>query len=268
MLKAMDEVVAKTIKIGAETDARMSEINVKSVEVGAEVGEATINELESTRAIIVIPDMAVIKESSLKSLMQSNIEETSQKIIGAKREAAFDEIEEKAKIPVVNEIANATEGGEGLSVEKIGLTEDEKAEIIKETGWSDEIVNCIESIDQYEVYRNAGLHEAEIDGRKCLIKDIDMDYVDPKTGLTNRELMEKGRAPIDAKTGELIELHHMGQDFNSPFAELCSNSEHGDGKDAILHDKKVESWRQDPEKKNQYNNVQRPNHWRARAKEV
>ena len=53
-----------------------------------------------------------------------------------------------------------------------------------------------------------------------------------------------------------------------PFAELCANSEHGDGKDAILHDKKVESWRQDPERKNQYNNVQRPNHWKARAKEV
>lgn len=37
-----------------------------------------------------------------------------------------------------------------------------------------------------------------------------------------------------------------------PFAELCANSEHGGGKDAILHDKKVESWRQDPERKNQY----------------
>lgn len=152
--------------------------------------------------------------------------------------------------------------------EKTGLTENKKAEIIKETGWTAEIVNCIESMDQCEVYKNADLHEAEIDGRKCLVKNIDMDYVDPKTGLTNRELMEKGRAPIDAKTGESIELHHMGQNFNSPFAELCANSEHGDGKDAILHDKKVESWRQDPEKKNQYNNIQRPNHWKARAEEM
>ena len=37
---------------------------------------------------------------------------------------------------------------------------------------------------------------------------------------------------------------------------------------ATLHDKKVESWRQEPEKNNEYNNVQRPNHWKARAKEV
>ena len=174
------------------------------------------------------------------------------------------------------QITKCTTGDDGViyyktdrsDAEKTGLAENEKAEIIKETGWPAEIVNCIESMDQCEVYKNAELHEAEIDGRKCLVKNIDMDYVDPKTGLTNRELMEKGRAPIDAKTGESIELHHMGQNFNSPFAELCANSEHGDGKDAILHDKKVESWRQDPEKKNQYNNIQRPNHWKARAEEM
>lgn len=154
-----------------------------------------------------------------------------------------------------------------LTDTKAGLTEEQKSLIIKETGWSSEVVNCIENMNQYEVYKNADLHEAEIDGRKCLVKDIDMDYVDSKTGLTNRELMAKGRAPIDSRTGEPIELHHMGQDFKSPFAELCANSEHGDGNDAILHDKKVESWRQDPEKKNQYNNVQRPNHWKTRAQE-
>lgn len=138
-----------------------------------------------------------------------------------------------------------------------------------ETGWPPEIINSIENWAQYsEVYKDAGLHAVKIDGRWCLVKDIDMDYVDPKTGLTNRQLMEKGRAPIDAKTGERIELHHMGQDYDSPLAELCENSEHGDGKDAILHDKKLESWRQDPEKKNYYNNVQRPNHWKARATEA
>ena len=138
-----------------------------------------------------------------------------------------------------------------------------------ETGWPPEIINSIENWAQYsEVYKDAGLHAVKIDGRWCLVKDIDMDYVDPKTGLTNRQLVEKGRAPIDAKTGERIELHHMGQDYDSPLAELCENSEHGDGKDAILHDKKIESWRQDPEKKIYYNNVQRPNHWKARATEA
>ncbi|MBE5882782.1 MAG: hypothetical protein E7289_10835 [Lachnospiraceae bacterium] len=149
-----------------------------------------------------------------------------------------------------------------------GLTDEEKEKIKEETGWSDEIIDHIENMEQYEIYKNAGLHEAEIDGRKCLVKDIDMDYVDPKTGMTNRELMAKGRSPIDSKTGEKIELHHMGQDPDSPFVELCENSEHGDGNHSVLHPKNEDSWRNNPELKNQYNNVDKPNHWKERAKEA
>ncbi len=268
MLEMVGEVAAKTVEVAGEVAEKAEEITVQAAELGEEINEAALQELGSERSIVVTPDMIVIKESSLKSIMLNNIEGSSQQITDGKFKTVFDEMHEKAKIPVLHETANAAEGAEGTSAEKVGLTEDEKAKIIEETGWSAEIANCIESMDQYEVYKNADLHEAEIDGRKCLVKDIDMDYVDPKTGLTNRQLMSEGRAPIDSKTGEKIELHHMGQDFNSPFAELCTNSEHGDGKDAILHDKKVESWRQDPEKKNHYNNVQRPNHWRARAKEA
>ena len=262
------EVAAKTVEVVGEVAEKAEEISVQAAELGEEVNEAALNELGTERTVVVTPDMVVIKEASLKSVILNNIESSSQKITDAKLKTGIDEMYEKAKIPVVNETANVADSGEGTSVGKVGLNEDEKAKIIEETGWSAEIVNCIESMDQYEVYKNAGLHEAEVNGRKCLIKDIDMDYVDAKTGMTNRELMEKGRPPIDAKTGETIQLHHMGQDFNSPFAELCANSEHGDGKDAILHDKKVESWRQDTEKKNKYNNVQRPNHWKARAKEI
>ena len=249
MLELIGEVASKTVETVGEVAKEAEEVSVHAAELGKEVNEAALHELESGRTIVVTPDMVVIKELSLHSVMLNNMEDISQKVSDAKLKETVDD-------------------GEGISTEKVGLTEDEKSKIIEETGWSSEIVDCIESMEQYEIYKNAGLHETEIDGRKCLVKDIDMDYVDPKTGLTNRELMEKGRAPIDAKTGEPIELHHMGQDFNSPFAELCANSEHGNGKDAILHDKKIESWRQDPEKKNQYNNVQRPNHWKARAREV
>lgn len=265
MLEMVGEVAAKTVEVVGEVAEKAEEISVQAAEFGKEVNEAALNELGTERTVVVTPDMVVIKEASLKSVILNNIESSSQKITDAKLKTGIDEMYEKAKM---NETANVADSGEGTSVGKVGLNEAEKAKIIEETGWSAEIINCIESMEQYEVYKNAGLHEAEINGRKCLIKDIDMDYVDPKTGLTNRELMEKGRPPIDAKTGETIQLHHMGQDFNSPFAELCANSEHGDGKDAILHDKKVESWRQDSEKKNKYNNVQRPNHWKARAKEI
>ena len=144
------------------------------------------------------------------------------------------------------------------------LSTSDREQLKEETGWSDDIVDHIETKEQAEIYKSANLHEANIDGRECLIKDIDMDYVDPKTNLTNRELMAKGRSPIDSATGERIELHHMGQEYDSPFAELCANSEHGDGKDTILHDKTVTSWRQDSTLKNRYNNVDKPNHWKQR----
>lgn len=152
--------------------------------------------------------------------------------------------------------------------EQAGLTSEQKEQIKKETGWSDEIINHIENMDQYEIYKNADLHEAEINGKKCLVKNIDMDYVDPKTGLTNRELMQKGRSPIDSKTGEKIELHHMGQDKDGPFAELCENSEHGDGNHSILHPKTDGSWRNEDGANANYDKVERPNHWKARAQEV
>lgn len=146
-----------------------------------------------------------------------------------------------------------------------GLTEAEREKFKEENDWSDEIINHIESKEQYEIYKNAELHETEVNGRKCLIKDIDMDYVDPKTEKTNQQLMAEGRAPYDSETGERIELHHMGQDPNGPFAELCENSEHGDGNHKILHTSEGESWRHDSELNKQYNYYDRPNHWKERS---
>lgn len=140
----------------------------------------------------------------------------------------------------------------------------ERNAIKKETSWTDEIVNNIDSMEQYDIYKKAGLVESVVDDRICLVKGIDMDYVDPKTGMTNRQLMSKGRAPIDAKTGEKIELHHMGQKQNAPFAELCENSEHGDGNDAILHDKNKPSWRRNPLANEQYKK-EKVSHWKTRA---
>lgn len=146
------------------------------------------------------------------------------------------------------------------------LSDKQKVQIREETGWSEVIVNHIDNMDQYDIYKGAELHESEIDGRKCLCKNIDMNFVDPKTGKTNKDLMEQGRAPVDSKTGEKIELHHMQQNFKGPFAELTS-TEHGGINDTILHDKNKESFRNDPEKNNQYNNIDRPDHWKERSKE-
>lgn len=148
------------------------------------------------------------------------------------------------------------------------LTGDERRDLEEETGWSKEIVEKIDTAEQADIYKKAELTEEEINDRKCLVKDIDLDYTDPKTGKTNRELMALGRPPFDSTTGERIELHHMGQEYDNPFAELCENSEHGDGNDAVLHNKNIDSWRQDDKLKNRYNNVDRPKHWTERLKRI
>lgn len=154
--------------------------------------------------------------------------------------------------------------------EKKMLSMEEKLKIKEESGWSDEIVDQIKSMEEYEIYKQADVHEKIVDGRPCLCKDIDMDlkYMDPKTGetQTNRERMADGKSPVDGKTGEKIELHHIGQNYDGPFIQLKENSEHGGVNHKILHDNKLESFRNDTSLKNHYNNVDRPNHWKAIAK--
>lgn len=142
-----------------------------------------------------------------------------------------------------------------------------RAEIEEKSEYSSEVNDHISSVEELEVYQKAGLKEETVDGRTCLVReDLDYDYIDPKSGLTNKQLMEKGRAPYDAKTGERIELHHIGQDPDAPLAELTEDSEHGEYT-SVLHKSEEESWRKDdPQRNNYYNNVERPNHWIERSK--
>ena len=140
------------------------------------------------------------------------------------------------------------------------LTDEEKQKIKEETGWSDGIVDYIRSMKEYEIYKNAGLKEKEINGKKCLIRsDIDLEQKD-ENGRTNKEHMKKGRAPLD-KNGEPIELHHIGQKSNSPFAELTKTEHIKNGNDIILHDKNKES---EIDRLNQFKKEKRE-HWTARS---
>lgn len=184
--------------------------------------------------------------------------------VGKTEVSAFKEITPQTDMTV----SEAKAFIDNLFKEKQGLSKLEKVQIKLETGWSDTVIDHIESKEQHEIYEKAGLHEEIINGRPCLCKEVDMNYIDPKTGMTNRELMAKGRSPIDAKTGERIELHHMGQGYDAPFAELCADSEHGDGNYSVLHTKSEGSWRNNQDLKNQYNNIDRPNHWKAIAEAI
>lgn len=145
------------------------------------------------------------------------------------------------------------------NAEKQGLTEEQKQDIKNRTGWSDEIIDSIGSMEEAEIYIKAGLVEADINGKKCLIRsDIDMDQKD-EDGITNRERMERGLPPI-TKNGDKVELHHIGQKPDSPLAELTTDEHRGVGNDTILHDKQKES----EIDRNEFAKERRE-HWKNRA---
>lgn len=144
---------------------------------------------------------------------------------------------------------------------KEGLKDEERTKIREESGWSDEIISSINSMEEYEIYKNAGLQEAEYDGKKCLIRsDIDWEQKDAM-GRTNRERSEQGLSPIN-KEGKVIELHHIGQHADSPLAELTVQEHRGKGNDTILHNKNKES-----EIDRQEFARERSEHWEVRANE-
>ncbi len=185
--------------------------------------EEVPKDIENQKELIVeSPDIAFIERTTRVALLEQS--SLSSSIIKGVKETATSNVE---------------------GAKKEGLTDEEKAKIKEETGWSDEIIDHIKNMKQYEILKNAGLIEVEINGRKCLIKEnIDLDYED-EDGITNRERMARGLAPLDSKTGKPIELHHLGQKADSPLVELTEEEhrtgEYEDGKknQSLWHDNTI-----------------------------
>ena len=227
-----------------ETVRKTSEVVEPEVKEALEVTELHEN-IEQGKPEIVYPDISFIERTSRVALMEQCLKAASE--------------------------TRASEGAgnsECTETKKEGLTEEEKARIKEETGWSDEIIEHIKNMKQYEVLKNARLKEVEINGRKCLIKEnIDLDYKD-EDGVSNRERMKRGLAPLDSKTGKPIELHHLGQKSDSPLVELTEEEhrtgEYEDGKknQSLWHDNATET-----EVHGEGNNwnQERKAHWKERA---
>lgn len=229
----------------------LSEKAKKALEtVEAEVKEASEatelpENIEGNKTEIDSPDISYIERTSRAALME-------QCSLKASETESFE----------------GTNSSEGTETKNEGITEEEKAKIKEETGWSDEIIENIKNMKQYEILKNAGLKEVEINEKKCLIKEnIDLDYTD-EDGISNRERMKRGLAPLDGKTGKSIELHHLGQKADSLLVELTEEEhrtgEYEDGKknQSLWHDNTVET-----EVHGEGNNwdQERKNHWKARA---
>lgn len=151
------------------------------------------------------------------------------------------------------------------------LTDEEKAIIKEEIEWSGEIIENLQNSEQYEILRKAGLKEAEINGRKCLIKEnIDLNCKDAD-GISNCDRIVRGLAPLDSGTGKPIELHHLGQKADSPLVELTVEehrtgvSENWTKNQSIWHDNAKET-----EIHGEGNNwdKERQEYWKTRSQQI
>lgn len=147
-------------------------------------------------------------------------------------------------------------------ITKTPLTEANRIELQKETGWSDKIIDNITYKEEAEIYKNANLKETEVNGRPCLVKsEINLSPKDD-FGKINSERMEKGLPPLD-KNGKFTELHHMGQKNDAPLVELTQEEHRGHPNYGLLHDKS----RQPEINRHEFIKV-RNDHWLSRASEI
>ena len=178
---------------------------------------------------------------------------------------SFDEINKKMS---PNELLKNSEklgiSGDKAEIENIKNEVNGKQKISEQSDYSKEVNNRIRSVDELNVYKNEGLEEGEVNGR-IVLKDnsIDINLKDEK-GRTNLERMEKGLAPID-ENGKPYNLHHIGQNSDSPLAEL--KDEVHKKNDAILHDKSKPTEVHGSNSEVNWDK-ERSEHWKARAEEI
>lgn len=158
-------------------------------------------------------------------------------------------------------ISGAIAGGAGEAIALKGatlngITMNQAAIIQKESGYPIEVIKQFHTIEEYQVFKDAGLKTAMINGKTALVRsDIDLKLID-EFGRSNLERMSLGLSPLDAN-GATYELHHIGQKADATLA-ILTQTEHDN---VILHGFKSIS-----EIDRKAFAVQRKNFWKTMAK--
>ena len=152
---------------------------------------------------------------------------------------------------------------QGVEVLSSSLKEQKKY-IKEDSPYSEHINRFISNYNEFLLYHSLKLKEAIVT-RRALIKDIDLNLWVSCENKTNLQLLKEGSSPYayDSEDGK-IEIHHIGQNFDSPFAELTVEEHKYYGNSKVLHDSKDLSWRQDENQKNEFYR-EKIKYWRARA---
>lgn len=151
--------------------------------------------------------------------------------------------------------ANKAIGLKGAAVN--GLTMNEVAAIQQESKYPLDVIRQFHSVEEYEIFKNAGLTPKIVNGKTALIRKIDLDYVDSDK-CTNLERMQRGDAAIDPNSGISYDLHHIGQKTDATLAILTKDEHMKNGNNVVLHynkTSKVHSAAEEPKwkaKKNEF----------------
>ena len=134
------------------------------------------------------------------------------------------------------------------------MTSQEQQLISQRTNWPEDVIRYIATMEEAEIYMRAKLQACLIGERWALCRtDINWadfsirrntwlrtstqkrlkDY-DRWAEYNNADLIGEGFPPRDPN-GDPYELHHIGQQQDSPFAELTWAEHMGEGNNPILH---------------------------------
>ncbi len=157
-----------------------AELSEQASEVAGEAVDVSLSEVRNAGDVILKPELDQIKEQPLSSLIARNNELPSSLVTN----------QELSKGDGLPELANMSDQVVKETIENVeaptineGLSVEQKAQIIKETGWPPVIVEHIGSMEQYEIYKDADLKFMEINGRPWITCQI---YLDSKISITRK----------------------------------------------------------------------------------
>lgn len=124
--------------------------------------------------------------------------------------------------------AKAMEALKGVALN--GITTQEAAAIQMESGFPVDIIKQFHSMEEYKVYKDAGLAAKMVNGELALVRDLDLTFKSELPDgriVSNLERMAEGYAPLDPITGKAYQLHHIGQKADATLAVLTEAEHQG-----------------------------------------
>lgn len=140
-------------------------------------------------------------------------------------------------------ISGAIVGGSGEAfllkkATKSGLSMNDAARIQLDSNLPMDVISQFNNMDEYLVYKNAGLKTMMVNDRTALVQNIDLKFVSQLPDgeeVTNLMRMQRGMKPLDPITGKPYELHHVGQKNDGILAVLTQEQHRGKGEFGKLH---------------------------------